>query len=98
VARGEAVDLLATYAGQARYLKEWSREAQINTDRNLRLQYLAGMWLNSDMGPAILASILASYRFPGETFVGSPARVRVLRRALQEAGRKEGNDLDAIQK
>ena len=44
---GVAVDLLATYAGQAADLQEWMRDAQINTDRNLRLQYLAGMWLNS---------------------------------------------------
>jgi spermidine synthase len=88
------VDLLATYAGQARHLKEWSRGAQINTDRNLRLQYLAGMWLNSYLGTEILASILAYYRFPGETFVGSPARVRALRSALQEVGRKEGKGLD----
>jgi spermidine synthase len=43
----EGIDLLATYAGQAPMLKEWSRGAQINTDRNLRLQYLAGMWLNA---------------------------------------------------
>ncbi len=93
-AQGEAVDLLATYAGQARHLKEWSEGAQINTDRNLRLQYLAGMWLNSNMGSEILASILAYYRFPAETFVGSPARVSALRRVLQEAGRKEGNGLD----
>jgi spermidine synthase len=94
LAQGEAVDLLATYAGQARHLNEWCGEAQINTDRNLRLQYLAGMWLNSYMGTEILASILAYYRFPDETFVGSPARVRALRRALQGAGRKEGNSLD----
>ncbi len=93
-AQGEAVDLLATYAGQARHLKEWSEGAQINTDRNLRLQYLAGMWLNSNMGTEILASILAYYRFPAETFVGSPARVSALRRVLHEAGRKEGNGLD----
>lgn len=93
-AQEEAVDLLATYAGQARHLKTWSGGAQINTDRNLRLQYLAGMWLNSDLGPQILASILAFYRFPDETFVGSPARVRALRRALQRAGRKETNGLD----
>ena len=46
----EGIDLLATYSGQASLLKEWSRGAQINTDRNLRLQYLAGMWLNSNMG------------------------------------------------
>ena len=31
----EGIDLLATYAGQAPLLKEWSRGAQINTDRNL---------------------------------------------------------------
>ena len=37
-----AVGLLATYAGQATDLQEWMRDAQINTDRNLRLQYLAG--------------------------------------------------------
>ena len=54
----EGIDLLATYAGQAPLLKEWSRGAQINTDRNLRLQYLAGMWLNSNMGEQILAGIL----------------------------------------
>ena len=48
----EGIDLLATYAGQAPLLKEWSQGAQINTDRNLRLQFLAGMSLNSYMGDA----------------------------------------------
>jgi spermidine synthase len=75
----EGVDLLATYAGQAPLLKEWARGAQINTDRNLRLQYLAGMWLNSNMGERTLSSIRAYYRFPDQTFVGSPERIRVLK-------------------
>ncbi len=83
----EGIDLLATYAGQAPLLKEWSRGAQINTDRNLRLQYLAGMWLNSNMGEQILASILAHYRFPDQTFVGSPERIDALKQALYQAGR-----------
>ncbi len=48
----EGIDLLATYAGQAPFLKEWSRGAQINTDRNLRFQYLPGMSLNSNNGKA----------------------------------------------
>ena len=60
-------------------LKEWSQGAQINTDRNLRLQYLAGMWLNSSMGARTLSSILAHYRFPDQTFVGSPERIGVLK-------------------
>jgi spermidine synthase len=75
----EGIDLLATYAGQAPLLKEWSRGAQINTDRNLRLQYLAGMWLNTSMREQILGSIRAYYRFPDQTFVGSPERIRVLK-------------------
>ncbi|APW60716.1 fused MFS/spermidine synthase [Paludisphaera borealis] len=75
----EGVDLLATYAGQAPLMKEWTRGAQINTDRNLRLQYLAGMWLNSSLDARILAGIRACYRFPDQTFVGSPERIGVLK-------------------
>jgi len=84
----EGIDLLATYAGQAPYLKEWSRGAQINTDRNLRLQYLAGMWLNSNLGVQILSSILAYYQFADQTFVGSPETIDALRQALDDEGRK----------
>ena len=84
----EAIGLLATYAGQATFLKEWSRGAQINTDRNLRLQYLAGMWLNSNMGERILSSILEHYRFPEETFVGSPETIDALKNALVDEGRR----------
>jgi spermidine synthase len=78
----EGIDLLATYSGQAPLLKEWSRGAQINTDRNLRLQYLAGMSLNSYTANSILCSILAHYRFPDQTFVGSPESLRKLKHAL----------------
>ncbi len=83
----EGIDLLATYAGQATMLTEWSRGAQINTDRNLRLQFLAGMSLNAAMGDAILASILAHYRFPDRTFVGSPEGIHTLKQALEREGR-----------
>jgi spermidine synthase len=86
--RGVATDLLATYAGQASQLGEWSRDAQINTDRNLRLQYLAGLSFNHYIGERILGSILEHYRFPERTFVGSPARLQALKAALEEAGRK----------
>ncbi|MFI5457538.1 MAG: fused MFS/spermidine synthase [Isosphaerales bacterium] len=88
VVQEEGIDLLATYFGQAPSLKGWSRGAQINTDRNLRLQYLAGMSLNSDMGERILSSILAYYRFPDQTFVGSPEGVDALKQALDQDGRK----------
>src|SRR5947209_14103761 len=35
------VGLLGTYAGQASNLGPWLKDAQINRDQNLRLQYLA---------------------------------------------------------
>jgi spermidine synthase len=82
VAPEEGVDLLTGYCGQAPLLKEWSQGAQINTDGNLRLQYLAGMSLNFYMGERILSSILAHYRFPDQTFVGSPESVAALEEAL----------------
>ncbi len=79
-----AIDLLSTYTGQAPLMKEWMRGAQLNTDRNLRLQYLAGMSLNSYMGEPILASILAYYQFPEEVFVGSPEAKAALEQALDQ--------------
>ena len=83
----EGIDLLATYSGPAP-AEGMVAGAQINTDRNLRLQYLAGMSLNSDMGERILSSILAYYRFPDRTFVGSPERIQALKQALDQEGRK----------
>jgi spermidine synthase len=75
----EGIDLLSTYAGQASMLEEWSKGAQINTDRNLRLQYLAGMWLNSNSRDLNLASIRKHYRFPEQTFVGSAGSINLLK-------------------
>jgi spermidine synthase len=80
-------DLLATYAGQGVRLQEWMRDAQINTDRNLRLQYLAGLSLNSSQGKAIFSDILAYYDFPGDLFLGSSGHVAAIQKALDHAGR-----------
>ncbi len=88
VALEEGLDLLATYFGEATLLTEWSKDAQINTDRNLRLQYLAGMGSNSDMGERIVSSLLEHYRFPDSTFVGSPESVGLLKEALEQDRRK----------
>ena len=41
-----AVELLATYAGRPADFSEWLRGAAINRDRDLRLEYLAGMGMN----------------------------------------------------
>ena len=62
--------LLATYGGQARDLGPWLAGAEINRDRNLRLQYLAGMG-NNVYDNRIYQSMLAYRRFPEEMFAGT---------------------------
>jgi spermidine synthase len=83
-----ALDLLSTYAGRASDLRDWMRGAQLNTDRNLRLQYLAGLGLNASQATLILRDILGYYRFPRDIFVGSPEQVEKLRSTMVQAGRK----------
>jgi len=83
------IELLATYAGRAADLGRWMEGAQINTDRNLRLQYLAGLSLNNYAGGEILNGILRHYRFPSEVFYGSSENIQLLRQALGEAGRRD---------
>lgn len=82
VGYNSAIDLLSTYAVQASDLRSWLRNAQINTDRNLRLQYLAGMGLNLYEAPAIYDQILTYATFASNIFTGSPDRLRALRTAM----------------
>jgi spermidine synthase len=78
-----AVDLLSTYAGQGPDLEPWLKGAEINRDQNLRLQYLAGMGLNSSLNIGIYDDLLKFLRFPGKLFVGSEKRMQALRQALK---------------
>jgi spermidine synthase len=82
-------DLLATYAIQAPDLRVWTKGAQLNRDRDLRLQYLAGMWFNSYISTAILQDILSYYRFPQNLFTGSYESLSALKGALSVSGRRE---------
>jgi spermidine synthase len=79
---GSALDLLSRYAGRGDDLRFWLKDAQINTDRNLRLQYLAGMGLNVYRGISIYDEILSYRKFPEELFVASPELKLRLRAAL----------------
>ena len=65
-----AVDLLASYAGRAADLQPWLRDAAINHDGDLRLQYLAGLGLNANEGDRVYAEILKYRRYPDDLFVG----------------------------
>ena len=78
-----AMDLLATFAARGQDLREWLSDAQINLDRNLRLQYLAGMGLNDNRSVAIYDQIRRNSRFPEDLLIGTDRRMQTLRLAIE---------------
>jgi spermidine synthase len=78
-----AVELLATYAGRARDLQPVIAGAPINQDLNMRLQYIAGLGLNSMAYQKTYKEILKHRRFPEDLLVGAPGgRMDALRTLL----------------
>lgn len=78
-----AVDLFATYAGSAKDYRGWLKDAEINRDRNLRLQYLAGRGLNLYRADVIFAEMLNHAQPPPDgLFIGAPATIAALREKI----------------
>jgi spermidine synthase len=75
-------DLLSTYAGQNYDLGVWSAGAELNTDSDLRLQYLGGWGINSTMEDKLYREMLKYRQVPRGLFTGSPERVDALLRAI----------------
>ena len=75
-------DLLSTYGGRASDLRPWLEGAAINRDRNLRLQYLAGMQLNRYQGGPIYDAMAQYRRFPDSLFTGSDDLKKQLRERM----------------
>jgi spermidine synthase len=84
-----AVDLFATYGGSASDMQPWLNDAQINRDRNLRLQYLAGRGLNLYRAGEIYAEMLPFAQDPKGVFTGSDALVQELLRKIRVAQARE---------
>jgi spermidine synthase len=89
VAFRSVFSLLATYAGQGPDLQQWLARAEINRDRNLRLQYLAGLGLNLNLGGLIHDELLTYRGFPEELFVASAQHKQMLQYLIEgkETGR-----------
>jgi spermidine synthase len=75
--------LLSTFAGLKSDLDPWMKDAKINTDRNLKLQYLAGMGLNLYSAENILANMTQTVKYPERLFTGSPIHLDTLRGAIK---------------
>jgi len=83
VGYGSVELLLGTFAATGEQLKDWLAGADINRDRNLRLQYLAGWGVNNYEQSGIYADILRHGRFPTEIFHGDAALLGRLNSAVQ---------------
>jgi spermidine synthase len=80
-----AVDLFGRYAGTGPALEPWLVDAEINTDRNLRLQYLAGFGLNAFEQKTIYDQILSYRTLPPNIFSGAPESLLALQYAIEGA-------------
>jgi spermidine synthase len=74
-----AVELFGTYAGSRTDMANWLKDAAINTDRNLRLQYLAGLGLNLYQSATIYRNMIAETQYPEHLFSGSERTLTELR-------------------
>ncbi len=77
-----AIDLLGNYTARAPELKDWLSDAQLNLDKNLRLQYLAGLGLNKYEQAEIYMGMAKNRAYPEDLFTGSPAMIAALRAAV----------------
>lgn len=78
------VDLLGRYAGRAVDLKPWLADAAITRDRDLRLQYLAGLGLNQHLGRDLYQQILEYRRYPEDVFIAREPHETWLRQAIEQ--------------
>jgi spermidine synthase len=74
-----AVQLFGTYAGSREDMTNWLEDAEINTDGNLRLQYLAGLGLNEYESASIYRGLIEDTRYPDDLFEGSEETLAALR-------------------
>jgi spermidine synthase len=79
-----AVDLFGNYAGHVTDMQGWLKGAQLNRDRNLRLQFLAGLGLNLYQSDAIYRNMIKESKYPEGLFTGKPETMTALRAAVSQ--------------
>ncbi len=87
---GSTFDVLSAYFGRASDLRPWLTGAQVNLDRNLRLQYLAGFEINSTASEQIYNDLSAYRQFPEDLFEGSNRVIGPLKSMLQPGMAERG--------
>jgi spermidine synthase len=75
-------EIIGQYAGYGKDLKNWLAGAEINRDRSLRLEYLAGFSLWRWQSIAIYEDILEHRRYPAELLINDGPHEADIRRRL----------------
>ena len=78
-----AVELFSTYAGNKTTFAPWLADAVINTDRNLRLQYLAGASPNAYVQAQIHRNMIQKREYPEGVFTGSADKLAEVKARIQ---------------
>ena len=86
---GSAKDLFSTYTGDKTHLTSWINDAEINHDKDMRLQYLAGLALNISEETAIYEKLLGFRKIPADIFTGTPASLTALSEAMQHPAQSD---------
>ena len=85
IGMNSALDLFGTFGGQAPDYAPWLKDAEINRDRNLRLQYLAGRGLNLYRADAIYSEMAKFGKAPNGIFTGTPETQAALAGRIENA-------------
>ncbi|MEO5896187.1 MAG: fused MFS/spermidine synthase [Vicinamibacterales bacterium] len=84
IGMNSVVDLFSTFAGNKQQLQPWLADATINRDRNLRLQYLAGLGVHLYQSDVIYAGMLRHADYPQGTFTGSQGMLTALQQSMRQ--------------
>ena len=84
IGMNNVIDLFSTFAGNKQQLQPWLADATINRDRNLKLQYLAGLGVHLYQSDVIYAGMLRYAAYPEGTFTGSPELMARLHEAMRQ--------------
>ena len=78
------VDLFSNFAGNKQQLAPWLADATINRDRNLKLQYLAGLGVHLYQSDVIYADMLRYAEYPQGLFTWSDGMLTQLQQAMRQ--------------
>lgn len=78
-----AKDLFATFGVRGADMDSFLSGAELNTDMNLRLQYLAGVGLDANDSDAIYQDMIGARTWPQDLFKGSATTIAALKKAIE---------------